>query len=37
MIVQADLINVTERADAQAYYYSCRTNLLELNFKGEEE
>lgn len=22
-------------ADAQAYYYSCRTDLLELNLKGE--
>jgi len=24
-------------ADAQANYYSCRSNLLELNLKGEEE
>jgi len=24
-------------ADAQAYYYNCRTDLLELILKGEKE
>ena len=31
------MIKVAGGADAQANYYSCRSNLLELNFKGEEE
>jgi len=34
---KAGMIKVAGGADAQANHYSCRSNLLELNLKGEEE